>query len=202
MIKRRDPRMVTAMIVIRLDIEPQSKRAAQPRRAAGKQWSQKHPATAAYENAVAARLRALLPADAMAQLGPLLSVEMLFVLPRPKARPKWCPKWNWVKRLLIWAGAKPDWDNYVKATQDALTRAMVGLVDDGRFVVGKAAKMLCAAGGRGYVVIRLWPAPKLDALPAWVGELKAAGETGGDWMETGGSARDSTPERGVVTCRS
>lgn len=173
------------MITIRLNIEPQSKRAAQPRRAAGKQWAQKHPVTEAYENAVEARLRALLPADAMAQLGPLLSVEMFFVLPRPKARPKWCPKWNWLKRLLIWAGAKPDWDNYVKSTQDALTRAMAGLVDDGRFVVGKAAKMLCENDGDGFVVIRLRPAPPLAALPPWIEELKAAGlSDGGDWMET------------------
>jgi len=172
------------MITIRLNIEPQSKRAAQPRRHGGKKWSQKHPVTEAYENAVEARLRALLPADAMAQLGPLLSVEMLFVLPRPKRRPKWCPKWNWLDRLLVWAGAKPDWDNYVKSTQDAITRAMSGLVDDGRFVVGKAAKMLTGHDDRGYVVIRLEPAPDLDKLPPWVERLKSAGEAGGgDWME-------------------
>ncbi|RTL27168.1 MAG: RusA family crossover junction endodeoxyribonuclease [Rhodocyclaceae bacterium] len=178
--------MVSIMITFRIDICPVPKAAPRASVQGGRARVRKAASTRRYEDAVSASIRALFAGIDPAlrarfnELAGVFAVDFGFFLPRPKSRPDWCGREAWIQRW-VFAGSKPDWDNYVKSAQDALATALDGVSDDARFVLGQSVKLLCPAGVDPCLVVRVRPAPPTDALPLWVERLIDTAEEGGAW---------------------
>ena len=70
--------------------------------------------------------------------GPAVRVVLRVVLPRPKAKPRWVPKWMWLQPEPYHRGAA-DLDNCIKSVLDG----MDGWLGNDRAVVEIQATKVC-----------------------------------------------------------
>jgi len=157
-------------VTLILPIAPQSKLAAAPTLRGRRAGTRKAEATRAYEETLRQAIVDRWPAG-VAPHGPV-AVDFLFVFARPRrlcvAR---CPDG------VIVAPVKPDWDNLVKAAQDALVKSGA-IGDDAAIVLGQAAKVYAERDREARVVLRVYDAPV--GWPTWVGHLLQVDDLAGE----------------------
>ncbi len=133
--------------------------------------ARKDPATEMYEADLAGMIEAQWP-EGVAVGGRPLTVDFLHVVTRPKRRPAGVPKGLWSDGIVP-SPAKPDWDNLVKSSQDALFVVLRkhAKADDAIVAFGRAAKAYAEVDGRPRVVINVREVDDDAWPPLWVCRL-------------------------------
>lgn len=145
--------------------------------------AKKDTATERYESDLTEAFRARWPDGTPPPNSPCLAADFLHVRARPKRRPARIPREAWNDGLVP-CPAKPDWDNEVKSTQDALyvlLRDLYG-VDDGSVVMGRAVDAYAEKDGHPRVCVRIYEVHASEGwLPVWAVRLAEHDPLFGEW---------------------